>query len=386
VCRIENDRTNALSAAEEALRIKPEAEFAWQVKQDLGSQKDNAECIAQLPGLCGIEDANLVDNATQHAYSYDRQHNLFTLAKAYEKAEVFKDAFATYSMANELQNQHLLSQQKAYKPELVEAQYARLRSFPYSNEIKPPLDQTQSPAHYFIVGMPRSGTTLVNRVFSQQTNFQSVGESNAIATLFENKLLNSSPQNSQEQVIVELQSMVGRIDEQYRELNQVSNKQVSLIDKMPHNFRYVGAILSAFPNCKVIQMRRNLGDLALSIYSQFFNVHHTYACRLTYIAHAIFTANALMDEWRRRFPEQVIDVQYDELVADPEGQFANLFSFCELAWDEKYLQFHKEVVASFTFSETQVRRPINTNKLGYWKLYEQELKPLFDAYQLLENA
>jgi hypothetical protein len=218
---------------------------------------------------------------------------------------------------------------------------------------------------------------------SQQANFQSVGESNAVATLFENKLLHASGQVSPEQVITDLEGMQTSIDTQYRDLNQISDKQVSLVDKMPHNFRYVGAILSAFPQCKVIQMRRNLGDLALSIYSQFFNEHHSYACRLAYIAHAIYTANKLMDEWSDRFPEQVIDVYYDELVADPVAQFSKLFSFCELNWDEKYLQFHHEVVASFTFSETQVRQPINTNKLGYWKRYEQQLKPLFDAYQLL---
>lgn len=388
VCRIENDKAGALVAAEAALGIKPEAEFAWQVKQDLGSEKDNAECIAHLPALIGEELLQQQKIEVEKVYSYDRQHNLFTLAKAYEKLERYQDAFDTYAIANELQNQHLTIHKKGYQPQVIEAQYQRLRSFPYvssgSRIGENALKSKESPAHYFIVGMPRSGTTLVNRVLSQQANFQSVGESNAVANLFENKLLYPNTQTSTEQVVTDLKNMQASIDSQYRELNQISDKQLNLVDKMPHNFRYVGAILSAFPNCKVVQMRRNLGDLALSIYSQFFNVHHAYACRLADIAHAIYTANTLMDEWSRRFPEQVIDVYYDELVTAPESQFAKLFSFCELHWDEKYLQFHQEVVASFTFSETQVRRPINTHKLGYWKRYEQQLKPVFDAYQLLE--
>lgn len=386
VCRIENDRPSALAAAEQALLIKPDAEFAWQVKQDLGNQKDNADCIAQLPKLIGIGSLQPSAILSDQSYSYDRQHNLFTLAKAYEKAEQYKNAFETFDIANAMQLQHLKVQRKAYQPQNVEAQYQRLQSFPYVSAIKEELGETTRPAHYFIVGMPRSGTTLVNRVLSQQSHFQSVGESNAIATLFENKLLHSTAHKSGEQVVSELRQMRGTIDSQYRQLNQVSDLQASLVDKMPHNFRYVGAILSAFPNCKVIQMRRNSGDLALSIYSQFFNAHHPYACRLDTIAHAILTANELMDEWHKRFPEQVIDVHYDELVADPIQQFADLFAFCELDWDEQYLQFHQEVVASFTFSETQVRRPINANKLGFWKRYEEQLGPVFDTYQQLRDT
>ncbi|MBF7074065.1 sulfotransferase [Glaciecola sp. MH2013] len=365
---IENDKNAAIAAAKAALKIRPYASFAWQIIEEFGTKQDVEHCITRLKDL------------EEDKLDYDAQHNAFILAKAYQKCERFDEAFAAFERANRMQKATLKRKAKCYKAEEIEAQYTLLKAIEY--DVQNPSSVNDKPgAHYFIVGMPRSGTTLVNRVLSQQNDFESCGESNAVATLFERLLLDTHLSNKEKRNSLRRDRL--KNTERYRSFNHV--KCANIIDKMPHNFRYVGAILASFDKAKVIQMRRNVSDLAFSIFSQFFNQQHNYSVDLKDIAHAIYQANKLMDHWRKRYPEQVIDVNYDELVKDPSTHLQRLFSFCKLDWDERYLDFHEEVVASFTFSETQVRQPIHQRKLAYSRKYAKQMQVVLDTYAALEN-
>lgn len=367
VCRLENNKSDALVAADKAISIKPEADFAWQVKHDLGNEDDNKQCIKQLSQL----------TADDSQYSYDLQHNLYTLAKAFQKEALYQEAFTTFGKANQLQSRQFKQDDNTYDRACDERIFARIKKLNYAalpNDSKP----TQ---HYFVVGMPRSGTTLVNRVLSQLPTIDSCGESNAVATLFENRLYNENL--SDEMITNWLQENSTEHQAFYRKFNKIPSH--GIVDKMPHNFRYVGAILATFPNAKIIQMRRSPIDLALSIYSQFFNRQHSYACNLTDIAHAIVEANKLMDYWSDLYPEQVIDVHYEDLATNPSGGFETLFNYLGLTWQDEYLEFHKQNVASFTFSETQVRKPINRSKIGFSKHYQKQLTPFIQAYEKLSR-
>ncbi|MFT7470998.1 MAG: tetratricopeptide (TPR) repeat protein [Kiritimatiellia bacterium] len=368
VCRIEDNKKQALIAADNALKIKPEAEFAWHVKQDLGDEEQCLICINELSRL----------TTSAQSYSYDLQHNLYTLAKAHQRMTDYKQAFENFDRANNLQTEKLSTLTKQYSSGQTERDYKKLASIPYP--VQSIEDYTDKDCHnFFIVGMPRTGTTLMNRVLSQHADFESCGESNAIATLFENILLNSKL--SEDAIVSKLSDSKVEFQNSYRQFNRSFLPNV--VDKMPHNFRYVGAILATFPNCRIIQMRRELRDLALSIYSNFFNQQHTYSCNLQNIVHAVYQANKIMDFWAKSFPKQVIDVQYEDLVVEPKKQFQRLFDFCNLAWNDDYLSFHKQVVASFTFSESQVRQPINTSKLGFSKHYEKQLQIVYETHALL---
>jgi len=368
ICRIEGHKNEALIAADKALQIKPEAEFAWHVKQDLGDAEQNRICVKELRTL----------TASPQDYSYDLQHNLYTLAAAHQKLAEYTQAFENYHRANELQSEQFLMAGKQYSATKIEEEFEILRGLPYP--VRPIADYDDKQCqNIFIVGMPRTGTTLTNRVLSQHEGIESCGESNAVPILFENLLLNSGLSKSG--IASKLSDPAADFVTSYRKIN---NSELPLVvDKMPHNFRYVGAILAAFPNCRIIQMRRELGDLALSIYSNFFNQQHSYACDLRNIAHHTYQANKMMDHWAASFPGQVIDLHYDQLVVEPKTGFQHLFDFCNLEWNDDYLSFHKQVVSSFTFSETQVRRPINTSKLGFSKHYEQQLQIVYDTHTQL---
>lgn len=366
LARLNNNIEELSEAAESLLIINPTNSIAWQELQELTDKESSLNFALRLKKAMNPEHE-------KHNPSEFSQ-NCYTLAKAYEKHHEFIKAFEHFSMANVIQNSILKQKNKAYQPSENEKIYKALTSYPY-REYK----NTESKVeHIFIVGMPRSGTTLINRLFSQHPDTESCNESQAISDYFESSLLSL---NANPHKVNSVLSQQANYQKHYRSYIGIDKKIT--IDKMPHNFRFVGAILTAFPNAKIIQMRRDPSDIALSIYSQNFNDGHPYACHLPDIAHAIWQANELMDYWRVHFPESVIDVKYEDLSSHPTSTSQKIFDFCNLEWKEEFLNFHQEVVSSFTFSELQVRKPINTKKIGFSNNYSEQLLPFTNAYKEL---
>ena len=130
-------------------------------------------------------------------------------------------------------------------------------------------------------------------------------------------------------------------------------------------------------------MRRSPEDLALSIYSHPFALHHNYAAELESIAHTIYYANKLMDYWANLYPDNVIDVNYEQLAKTPSTTSAEIYKFCNLQWHDDYLNFHQKAVSSFTFSELQVRKPINTSKINFSRHYDDQFKVFRETYRQL---
>ncbi|WP_286266082.1 tetratricopeptide repeat-containing sulfotransferase family protein [Thalassotalea atypica] len=366
ICRFENDRNGALLAAKAAIALKPSSDFAWQAIQEFGDKQDNETCVNRL--------ATLTQDTSSS--SFELQQNLFTYAKALEKTANYALAFDQFTKAKSLQYQRFCDNGNQYDKQEVEQQYQHLSSIPYQA-----MSKSRKVEHIFIVGMPRSGTTLINRLLSQPKHNKSCNESNGIATCFENSLLKTN--RNPDQLADFLSEHRATHHHAYRDYVGIESQV--LVDKMPHNFRYVGAILATIPNARIIQMRRDPQDLALSIYSHQFHEYHNYACQLEHIAHAIVQANKLMDSWKAQFPNQVIDLNYQDFVQKPLEQGKALFEFCEQTWDDSYLDFYKQSVPSFTFSEIQVRKPINTSKIGYSEHYQEqfaEFRRYYEHYYL----
>ncbi|WP_448210941.1 tetratricopeptide repeat-containing sulfotransferase family protein [Colwellia sp. MEBiC06753] len=360
LARLNNDKEKALVIANKLLQQSPNSALAWQVIGEFGESGDQNRLITQLQPL--IESVEIT--------SFEQRQNLYTLAKSLEKKEEYTSAFNALKKANDSQKQLFIETSNHYNHQLVEHEYQKLQQLPYQSIAS----EAGQPSHIFIVGMPRSGTTLTNRILSQLPNSQSANESNGIASIFET-LLTNNPVNG---IASYFANNSAKIKQTYRDY--VGFSAEITLDKMPHNFRYVGAILSSFPNAKIVQMRRLPQDLALSIYSQQFNEYHNYACDLTDIAHAIAQANKLMDCWTEQFPSQVYNLNYEQLAQSPAEQAQLLFNFLELPWQEQYLNFYQQNVASFTFSEVQVRKPINKSKIGFSQHYQEELAIFREAY------
>ena len=241
----------------------------------------------------------------------------------------------------------------------------------------------------FIVGMPRSGTTLVERMLAQLSMVKAGGESEALGflvTQYQNDVASGKAPSPEKMARRDWQALAARYFEKtplYLDFEGVGAAGNFITDKMPHNFQHVGMILSLFPNAKVIQMRRDPRDVCWSIFTRMFPEGHNYAVEFESLAQTYSISCRHMDHWAALAPDRVVDISYEDLVASPQEVGQRITNFCGLTWSERCLDFHKTVATSFTFSELQVREAINEKRIGRWQPFEKHLGPLIDELRRL---
>jgi hypothetical protein len=236
----------------------------------------------------------------------------------------------------------------------------------------------------FIVGMPRSGTTLVEQVLAAHPDVATVGEVNEFADTMERLLGSGGPRYS-------FFDRLGAIDaEQFRMLGAAyvaairsfAPSSVRIIDKMPANSRFVGLIHAALPNARIIHVQRNPVDTCLSCFAQFFEGNLFFAYDLGELGRYWKAHDRLMNHWRSILPGGVIlEVQYEELVQDFGRQVRRILSHCGLPWSPKCLEFYRSSRPIETASWVQARQPIYRSSVGRWRPADTVLRPLTDALQ-----
>ena len=153
-------------------------------------------------------------------------------------------------------------------------------------------------------------------------------------------------------------------------------------DKMPHNYLYLGVIHQLFPDSKIINVNRNPIDTCLSIYFQFFNDSHRYATSLSNIAHHYAGHSALMDFWKEQFPEDIIDINYEDVVNNTQHEITRTLDFLGLKWQVSCLQHDKNKRHVLTASQQQVNKPIYKQSIERWKDYEAFISPLLSDLKM----
>jgi len=238
------------------------------------------------------------------------------------------------------------------------------------------------PASIFVVGMPRTGTTLVDRILSSHRDVGSAGELQAMPLAV--KQLAGTPSR----VVVDPATIAasGALDpatigDTYlaRAAHHRPAGTSRFIDKLPANFLYIGHIARALPNARIVCLRRNPMDTVWSNYKNLFasqSAYYAYSYDLMDTARYYARFDALMRLWDRLFPGRVLQLSYEALVADQEGQTRRLLDHCGLDWDEACLSFHENSAAVATPSAAQVRRPLNADSVGKWRLHEAALRPV----------
>jgi hypothetical protein len=236
----------------------------------------------------------------------------------------------------------------------------------------------------FIVGMPRSGTTLTEQILASHSQVAAGGE-----LAFLNSILLSSPH-----LAAPFRPDIFRMPD-YSRIGQVTSSELRsladsyigaitplrrgkrhLTDKMPHNFIHVGMIYLLFPNCRIIHCQRNPMDNCLSLYMQNFKVMHPYSYSLEEIGRYYAGYRALMDHWQKLLPGFIHTIGYERLVTNPEEQIRKLLEFCHLPWEDCCLEFHRLDRFVRTASEGQVDRPLYRSAIHRWRRYEDHLQPL----------
>ncbi|PHS22422.1 MAG: protein-tyrosine sulfotransferase [Robiginitomaculum sp.] len=240
-------------------------------------------------------------------------------------------------------------------------------------------------APIFIFGLPRTGTTLVDRILSSHRDVTAAGELNMFAGLVKEAV--QSPSNmvlDADTLIRAAGDPLSGIGQDYlNNTKELARGAMRMTDKMPLNFFYAGLIHRALPNARLIALRRGAMDSCLSNYRQLFTVqysYYNYTFSLEETARFYRGFDDLICHWRRVLPaDRFMEVCYEDIVLDQENQTRKLLDFCDLSWDSACLRFHENTAPVSTASSVQVRQPLYTGSIGRWKKYGKALDGLKNA-------
>jgi tetratricopeptide (TPR) repeat protein len=235
----------------------------------------------------------------------------------------------------------------------------------------------------FVLGMPRSGTSLVEQILASHPLVHGAGEveyTRLFVDAVEKKTRKPFPQDIGT-VSPEVLRDAGRAYVEKLRFNADGAERV--VDKLPHNFLRVGLFAAVMPNARIILCDRNPLDNCLSIYQHIFDTAHAYSSDLKELGRYYRLYEDLMDWWEQILPGHVCRVNYEEMVRETENQVRRLLAYCELPFDENCLSFHKTRRQVKTPSAAQVREPIYQSSIDRWKNYEKYLEPLRSALESL---
>ena len=310
----------------------------------------------------------------------ERVHFLFALGKGYADIGVYEKSFEFYKEGNNLNRGRT-----SYDPKAIEAVSDRLKNY-FTTEVFATRKECgfQSNEPIFIVGLPRSGSTLIEQILASHSSVEGTMELPNIMNIAR-KLGNSTKDNTGYPEIIENLSdkEVSSLGNSYiEETKFLRSGKPLFIDKMPNNFSHIGLIKMILPNAKIIDARRNPMDTCFSCYKQLFARGQAFTYDLSEIARYYINYIKLMDHWDKVLPEFVYKVQHEDLLEDQETITRELLEFCELEFESSTLEFYKNDRAVKTASSEQVRVPINKRGLNQWKNYEEWLGDL--RYHLKE--
>jgi tetratricopeptide (TPR) repeat protein len=237
----------------------------------------------------------------------------------------------------------------------------------------------------FVLGMPRSGTSLVEQILASHPKVHGAGEIGLLRAALDG--LQVRPDLLRPELLESgafADELRRRGADYVARLRALNPNAARITDKLPNNFRLVGAIHLTLPNAAIVFCRRDLRDVCLSCYQTLFMHGHAWSYDLAELGRYAAAFSRLMEHWRRVLPERIFELDYEILVNEPEEQVRRLLAHCGLEWDERCLSFHTNSRAVRTASLGQVRQPIHRGSVGRWRRYERQLAPLLEALGVSE--
>lgn len=314
------------------------------------------------------EDRSWIDALASASDTGDPLHDRareFALGKAYDDLGQYDLAFGYVEHANQR-----VRAQVPYDPAAYAAYIDRLISLFDATSWASMDAGSRSDLPVFIVGMPRSGTTLVEQIVSAHPDIAGAGE-----LVYWGRAAQRVIQGLPRQWNAALAS---RLAEDYLAvLGGVNGQALRITDKMPDNYHYLGLIHAVFPRARIVHCRRHPLDTCLSIFFQNFTFEHAYKWDLDSLASHYHQYERLMAHWRQVLPPGTLhEVRYEDLVGDPEGESRRLMTFLDLDWRSEQLEFHQQERHIYTASQWQARQPVYKSSKERWRRYEKHLAPL----------
>lgn len=295
----------------------------------------------------------------------------FQLGQLYDELERFDMAFSHFELANSLMPACNDPEKSLYEMDRV--MHVCTRQF--FQRATTSGQHAESPI--FIIGMPRSGTTLTEQILASHPDIYGGGERWDIPEIVDQLSITNKGESYLDRLSSMDESLLTRYANDY--LNKVAVSAGSakrITDKLPHNFMHLGLIALLFPKARVIHCHRNSMDTCLSIFSNDLNLEHSYATSLQDLGQHYVKYQKLMAHWKRELPLPIFEVPYERMVAEHERVVRELVEFCGLQWNDACLKFYESKRATYTLSYNQVRRPVYSKSVGRWKNYSSFLEPL----------
>lgn len=363
----------ARSAYENAISLQPDFSRAYWALSELEKNQASPGRLDQLLKL----------HESQSTASLDRLYLAHAIAREYEKQGDFDKAFTFLKNGKQQRKKEI-----AYSVDDDIRLFEKLKQVFGTKPLEPATSDALDGRSIFIVGMPRSGTTLLERMLSTHSRVVSLGELQELPRAIKHLSGSHSPFVLDEETIASAaQKNTDLLGRTYAEmLADRVQPGTRFIDKLPLNFYLVGFIMASLPKAKVICLRRNPLDTILSNYRQLFALnfsYYNYHYDLADTARFYAEFDRLMTFWQKQFGSRIHQLHYESLVNKPEQSVRNSLEYLELDWEPECLDFHKNEGGVATASASQVRQPLYSSAVARWKKYEKHLAP---AMEVLDKA
>ena len=299
----------------------------------------------------------------------------FALARCYEQQGEYKIAFSSMTNAN-----NIIAKYRPFKAELYQQLVERLMTYKPKDSNYDQIDNNFTPI--FIVGMPRSGSTLIEQILASHSKIEATDELPFIERIAL-ELEQQGGVDKQLSIMTEEQRVIYAQQYKKEALKYISNRSKVIIDKNPNNFLHISLIIKLFPNAKIINIIRSPFDNTLSVFKQYFSQGHEYSYSLKGIIIYWQSYLKLMRFWTEAFEDNILNLGYESLTDSPEQETRNILAHCGLYFEKKCLLFYQSKRAVLTPSVNQVKQPINKNSVNSWKGYESEIEVHLDALNAL---
>ena len=320
---------------------------------------------------------NMESSLTKNIHPNEMTQMHFALGKAYESKRQFDKSFKHYAEGNWQQRKQISYNAEDYKISIDEL----IDFFDKNKNLYNSKAQSNFDDPIFILGLPRSGSTMIEQILSSHSLIEGTQElPNILAISRDIKLIDQKkgyPQN----LLGLNQSYFDDLGKKYiDETKWARSSKPFFIDKMPNNFVHIGLIKLILPKAKIIDARRNPMDTCFSCFKQYFAKGQHFTYDLDDIARYYKDYVRLMDYWKKLFPEEIFTIHYEQVIDNPNDRIRDLLEFCNVKFEDNCINFHKSKRPVKTASSEQVRQPMYKTGLDYWKNYSNNLDTLLKYF------
>ena len=360
----------AIAAYRQSIVIKPDHTESYWSMANLKTFQFNNEEIDAMQALLLRKD--LPDESRVHVYN--------ALGHEYESRKDYQKAFENFSSCNQLRRKA-----ESYDPVETETQHEKIIAIFDKKFCDQPAADASNISPIFIVGLPRSGSTLIEQILASHSQVEGTHELSDLPRTMQSARRKGSIKKSFPESMENfgLQQWIEIGEDYLNSTQKYRTDRPFFVDKTPNNFIFAGVLKLALPNAKIINARRHPLDSCFGSYKQLFASGQPFTYDLFELGEYYLEYQNLMEYWHQVIPDFILDVHYEKVVNDLEVEVERILDFCGLIFEENCLRFHETERAVKTASSEQVRQPIYSSSVNLWRHYEDNLDDLIEILKPL---